>query len=312
MADLAPGIFSGKHLVVFGAGYVGGAVARDAVRLGARVTALTRNPTKVAALVGDGCDVVVDELASDTWHGKIGLGRENGGVDFVLNCVSSGGGGIEGYRQSYVEGMKSILWWASGAGANGGVGTFVYTSSTSVYSQSGGVRVDETMPVGGDVIGTPAVLLEAEELLRGATAAARRRWFILRLAGIYGPGRHHLLDQLRGGETEFDGRGEHRLNLIHRDDIVAAVLAAFASPTEKVASEVFNVVDDGAAPKSEVVGWLASQLGRAAPSFTGAAVEGRRAGTPDRVIANDKIKAVFGWSPRYPDYQAGYRAILEA
>ncbi len=306
MADLAPGIFCGKHLVVFGAGYVGGAVAREAVRLGARVTALTRNPTKVAALAGDGCDVVVDELASDGWHGKIGRG--NGGVDFVLNCVSSGGGGIEGYRQSYVEGMKSILRWAD---ASGGVDTFVYTSSTSVYSQSGGVRVDETMSVGGDVIGTPAVLLEAEELLRGAALAARRRWFILRLAGIYGPGRHRLLDQLRAGETEIDGCGKQRLNLIHRDDIVAAVLAAFAA-SKTIANEVFNVADNGAARKDEVVNWLAHQLGRGGPSFTGAAVVGRRAGSPDRVIGNDKIKAVLGWLPCFPDYRAGYRAILEA
>ncbi len=309
MADLAPGIFRGKHLVVFGAGYVGGAVAREAVRLGARVTALTRNPAKVAALAADGCDVVVDELASEAWHGKIE--RANGSVDFVLNCVSSGGGGIEGYRQSYVEGMKSILAWAGGAlGASGGVGTFVYTSSTSVYSQSGGARVDESAPV-GEAVGTPAVLLEAEEWLRGATAVARRRWFILRLAGIYGPGRHRLLDQLRAGETEIDGRGEHRLNLIHRDDIVSAVLGAFAAP-EAVANEIFNVADEGAVAKSEVVGWLASQLGRPVPSFTGAAVAGRRVGTPDRVIANDKIKAALGWSPRYADFRAGYRALLEA
>jgi uncharacterized protein YbjT (DUF2867 family) len=108
MAALAPGFFKGKHFVVFGAGYVGGAVAREAIALGARVTALTRNPMKVSALAADGCDVVIDELASAAWHGKIA-----GQADFVLNCVSSGGGGIEGYRRSYVEGMKSILAWAA-------------------------------------------------------------------------------------------------------------------------------------------------------------------------------------------------------
>ena len=67
-----------------------------------------------------------------------------------------------------------------------------------------------------------------------------------------------------------------------------------------------------AEPKSEVVGWLAAQLGRAAPSFIGASAPGRRAVTPDRVIANDKIKAVLGWCPRYPDFRVGYRALLEA
>lgn len=288
---------------MFGAGYVGGAVAREAVRQGLYVTALTRNPTKVSALAADGCEVVIDELSSDTWHRKI-----SGGADFVLNCVSSGGGGVEGYHRSYVEGMQSILAWAK---SSGGVGTLLYTSSTSVYPQSGGIRVDEGAPT-GDSGETAHILIEAENRLRGASPEAVRRWFILRLAGIYGLGRHSLLDRLRDGEAEMGGRGGHRLNLIHRDDIVTAVLAAFASSPEKITNEIFNLADDAAATKSEVVGWLAARLGRVTPVFTGSPVVVRRAATPDRVIANDKIKAVLGWHPEYPDFRAGYRAILEA
>jgi len=302
MTALAPGIFQGKRLVVFGAGYVGGAVAREAVRLGLSVTALTRNAGKAAALAADGIDAVTAELASEQWYSKIG-----GGADYVLNCVSSGGGGVESYRRSYVEGMQSILRWAASVG---GVGTLLYTSSTSVYPQSGGARVDETASTAG-VEGTPAVLLEAENRLRSADADAVLRWFILRLAGIYGPDRHSMLDQLRAGETALGGHGEHRLNLIHRDDIVTAILAAFAA-THETANEIFNIADDGAARKAEVVGWLAQQLGRAEPSFTGVATVGRRAVTPERVIANDKIKTRLGWCPRYPDFRAGYRMILEA
>jgi nucleoside-diphosphate-sugar epimerase len=219
--------------------------------------------------------------------------------------VSSGGGGIEGYRRSYVEGMHSILGWAR---SSGGVGTLLYTSSTSVYPQSGGARVDETDSTDG-AGDTARILLKAEALLSHASPAAVRRWFIFRLAGIYGPERHHLLDQLRAGETEFSGRGEHRLNLIHRDDIVAAIISAFATPPD-LASQVFNLADDGAAPKSEVVNWLASRLGRAAPHFTGESVVIRRAGTPDRVVANDKAKALLGWRPRYPDFRSGYDVLL--
>jgi nucleoside-diphosphate-sugar epimerase len=133
----------------------------------------------------------------------------------------------------------------------------------------------------------------------------------LRLAGIYGPQRHHLLDQLRAGETEVGGRGEHRLNLIHRDDIVAAVLTAFAAP-EKIANETFNVADDGVATKADVMAWLAQKIGCPSPRFTGEGTAGRRAVTPDRVISNDKIKAVLGWRPRYGDFRAGYRPLLEA
>lgn len=297
MTSAAHGNFSGKHLVIFGCGYVGAAVAKEAVARGVRVTALTRNEAKAAALRADGVEVVVADLASDAWHGRI-VGR----VDMVLNCVSSGGGGIEGYRRSYVDGMASVVAWAR---AQREVGTMIYTGSTSVYPQDGGVRVDETAPTDG--AGERArILVEAENVLR-ANGRACARWFVLRLAGIYGSGRHHLLEQVRSGEVA--GWGDYHLNLIFRDDIVAAVWAAFAAAPE-VASGVFNVADDGAATKAEIVTWLAGQLGVGGPRFTGEPAAGRREVTPDRVIANAKLKTVLGWRPRFPSFREGYGKIL--
>src|SRR6266542_3935752 len=136
MSPIAHGNFLGQRLVIFGCGYIGIAVAREAIAAGVHVTALTRNAEKAKALSQLGVEVVVDDLAGDVWHPKIA-----GGADYVLNAVSSGGGGIEGYRHSYLEGMKSILRWAV---ATGPVGTLVYTSITWVYPQDGGVVVDET------------------------------------------------------------------------------------------------------------------------------------------------------------------------
>lgn len=294
-----------KHLVIFGAGYVGGDVARRALARGWRVTALTRNAGKAHALTEAGATVIIDDLAADGWHAHPAL---RDGADYVLNCVSSGGGGPEGYRHSYVEGMKSVLAWASCVPA----GTLVYTSSTSVYPQDGGVRVTEDDPV-AETRAAGSALVEAEDLLLGwpgSTAGGTRR-FVLRLAGIYGPGRHYLVDQLRSGNDEVAGRGDHRLNLIHRDDIAEAIRAAFEAPAE-VAGGVFNVADDGAAPKAEVAAFLAEKLGVPAPRFTGAPAQGRRRVTPDRVIANDKLKRELGWRPIYPDYREGYAAILGA
>ncbi len=288
-----------QHLAVFGAGYVGGAVVRQALARGLRVTALTRNPEKARALAEAGAHVIVDDLAADTWHARL-----PDGADFVLNCVSSGGSGPEGYRRSYVEGMQSVLAWAGRVP----VGTVVYTSSTSVYPQDGGVCVDEEAPIDATrAAGNP--LVEAEDLLLTGRGGARR--FVLRLAGIYGPGRHYLVDQLRDGSGEVAGLGTHRLNLIYRDDIAGAVWAAFDAPAD-VAGGVFNVADDGAAPKAEIVAFIAEKLGLPVPRFTGELAQGRRRITPDRVIANDKIKRVLGWRPLYPTYREGYAAILGA
>ena len=100
----AHGNFVGKRLVIFGAGYVGGAVAAEAVVRRMRVTALTRNESKAAALREVGVETVVADLATEAWHEQIA-----GGADFVLNCVSSGGRELAGYEQSYFAGMNSIV-----------------------------------------------------------------------------------------------------------------------------------------------------------------------------------------------------------
>jgi nucleoside-diphosphate-sugar epimerase len=291
---------SGKRLVIFGCGYVGSALARAAVAAGARVEALTRNPDKAAALRTQGlANVVVADLSAGDWHTQIASG-----ADYAVNCVSSGGPDTS--RQSYVGGMQSILSWAAGGAP---VGTMVYTSSTSVYPQGGGAQVDETAEAPG---ATPngVIIRESERMLESAPAAAIRRYFILRLAGIYGPGRHHLLDQLRTGATSLNGSGAHRLNLAHRDDIVAAILACLTAPAS-VGREIFHVVDSAPALREEVVRWLAGKLGRPMPAFDGGATA-RRGGAPmpDRVILNEKIQRMLGWRPQYPDYRAGYGNLL--
>jgi len=290
-------VLAGKRLVVFGCGYVGTQVAREALQRGMRVAAVTRNETKAAVLGAEGIDVIVADLAGDAWHAQIAEG-----ADFALNCVSSGGGGLDGYRHSYRGGMSSVVAWAR---KRGGLGTIVYTGSTSVYPQGGGVTVTETAAT-DDVGERGQILLEAEKILQ-ANEGACSRWFVLRLAGIYGPERHHLLDQVRIGEVA--GRGDYRLNLIFRDDISAGVWAAFGAGAS-VRNEVFNLADDGAATKAEIAAWLARRLGLAAVRFSGEPAAGRRVVTPDRVIVNAKAKTLLGWQPVCASFREGYEKIL--
>lgn len=298
MYELLP--LANKRLVIIGCGYLGAAVARQALAAGMSVEALTRNPDRARDLTDAGARTVVDDLAAHTWHEHIAP-REA----LVLNCVGSGGGGLEGYRHSYVEGMQSVTAWAR----RGPAATIVYTSSTSVYPQGNGQIVDETAST-TEAGETGRILLESEALLRDA-ANACRRWVILRLAGIYGPDRHHLLDQVRAGATELPGSGHHHLNLAHRDDIVAAILASFSFSSERT-GEIFNVADDAPATKAEVVAWLAGRLAMPCPRFSGGPASGRRGFVlpPDRIIANARLKAALGWRPRFPTFREGYAALL--
>ena len=294
---------TGKRLVIFGCGYVGSALAQSALAAGARVEALTRNPAKAAALRAGGiANVVLAELSARDWHEQI-----PGGADFVVDCVSSGG--PDTYRQAYVDGMASIIAWAAKSVLP--AGTLVYTSSTSVYPQGAGAIVRETDSADG-ATANGAVIRESEKLLQAAPSSVAKRHFILRLAGIYGPGRHHLLDQLRSGARQLGGAGDHRLNLAHRDDIVAAILCALGAPPD-VGSEIFNVADSAPAPRAEIARWLAGQLGQPMPVFEGPLAARRGATptpTPDRVISSVKIQRMLGWRPHYPDYRAGYGNIL--
>lgn len=297
MDPAAHGKNSPNRLVVLGAGYVGAQLAREAQSRGFEVVALTRNPVKAAALREEGIQVVEADLAVTDWHARMPAN-----VDLVLNAVSSGGGGLEGYRHSYVAGMKSVMSWVRQSRPK----TVVYTGSTSVYPQDGGIEVDESAAT-EPADERAALLLEAERIaLAGAPPAVRV--FVLRLAGIYGPGRHHLLDQIRAGEA-LAGAGDRRLNLVHRDDICAAIWRCFHAPSE-VGGGIFNVVDDEPSRRAEIAAWLAGRLGLPEPVFDANLPGRRRAAMPDRIVRNHKLRASLGWRPRYRSYREGYETLL--
>lgn len=288
--------------MIFGCGYIGTALAEYCIKAGVRVGALTRNPEKAARLRSMGVSEVLEaDLDDRCWHASL-----TGEYEAVVNCVSSAGGGLAGYQKSYVAGQQSILDWAQGRG----IQTYIYTSSTSVYPQDGGQAVDESADTSG-APETGQLLLQSEQMI-AAAAAQFERWYVFRLAGIYGPERHYLLNQVRESQGVIPGRGDYTLNLIHRDDVVSAIAGALSSTG--AASGIYNLADDGAAHKAEIVAWLAEAMGAAAPRFDPEAASPRllrRGGRmPDRRILNGTVKAAFGWQPKYPDFRAGYQALF--
>jgi len=290
-------------VAILGAGYVGSELARLAIARGWRVSTLTRNPVKADTLRALGCGtVVVADIADRGWHAKLA-----GAHSFVVNTTSPGGAGLQGYRHSSVAGMESIGEWLGSQPP----GTVVYTSSTGVYPQGGGAIIDESAPTeeGG---GRGGLLRLAEQKLEHAAAATGWRWFVLRLAGIYGPGRHRMLDQIRSGAA-LSGKPTGRLNLIHRDDICSAILACLEAD-RSVNSSTFNLSDNSPGTRAEMAMWIASEFGLPEPSFAGAEPAagspfGRRV-TPDRVIASDRIRTVLGWSARHGDFRSGYAELI--
>lgn len=287
-----------RPVVFLGCGHVPRRAARDLLAAGRPVHALVRTEASAAALRDAGfAGAVAADIAGEDWQDLLPAT----GADVVF--AVSGGGDLAGYRRTYRDGMVAALRFAASAR------TFVYTSSTGVYSQTGGVTVDEDSPVGGDP--KSDILAETETLLLRAAAPARR--FVLRFGGLYGPGRHYMLDALRRGETTFAGRGDFRINYLHRDDAASAILAALNAP-QHLAGGVYNVTDGHPVTKSDIAAHLAQRLGLPPPGFDPevrtARADRRGSASPDRIVDARKVTRDLGWSPRFPDFRAGYDAIL--
>ena len=286
------------RVLIVGCGYVGLALGVRLVRLGHEVWGLRRSADGTAQLKAAGLiPFTADITAPET------LAQSHLRYDWVVHCVSAGGGAAE-YERTYVEGTRHLLDWLSA----GPPARFVYTGSTSVYGQTDGSTVDETSPT-RPRSETGRILVRTEELVLKAAGELKMAAMVLRAGAIYGPGRAFWLRQFEAGQAQLDADGGRRiLNVIHRDDLVGAILAALEGAR---AGEIYNAVDDEPVRQGRMFEWLATRLGRAMPPAkpAGLAPTGTRGLTSKRVI-NRKLKAELGYRFQYPTFRQGFDQIL--
>ena len=279
-------------ILIVGCGYIGTALAEKLAR-SAKVLAVTSSDKHHDRLKSIGVKPLVADVETRHWYKDLPAS-----VDVIVNTISSGG---RDYR---------AIYWASNYDLLEKYGDhppkqMVYTSSTSIYAQTTGGIVteqDEAEP------SSPMreVLLETERMLlddKNFPSIA-----ILRLGGIYGPGRHALLDDLRGGVRSFPEDPNRWINQIHRDDAVAAILHVLKLNVKR---EVYNVIDDEPAAYGTCLKWLAKQLSIEPPVFDPNAPSHRkrRGPKPHRRVSNAKLKST-GWSPKYPSFREGFGQIF--
>lgn len=171
-----------------------------------------------------------------------------------------------------------------------------YLSSTGVYGDTGGGWVDESAPVRGRR--ESRNVADAAWLERGAR--------VFRLPGIYGPDRS-ALDRIAQGKAHRVALPDQVFSRVHVDDIASGVLAALDAPPG-----AYNLADDLPCDQNAVVACAASLLRAAMPAFV--ALEdlspmARGFYAENRRIANGKAKRILGWTPRYPDFTSGLRAL---
>ena len=277
-------------ILIAGCGYVGSALARLLVADGHTVWGLRRNvdalPEGVRPLAAD----LFDPATLRT------LPRE---LDFVFYTAGSSGFTDDAYRTAYVDGPNYLLK----ALAEGGTALrrLFFTSSTGVYAQNNGEWVDEESPV-EPVRFSGKRLVEAESVFHRSLQAAT----VVRLGGIYGPGRTRLIDQVRSGEAYRAAGRVKYLNLIHLDDCAGVLRHLMTVPNP---AGCYVAVDNEPVEKNELLQWTAAQLGLPPLPVkeVAEAQEPQRGG--NRRIRNARLLST-GYEFTYPTYREGYRALL--
>lgn len=286
------------RVLIVGCGYIGLPLGTALVRQGHQVVGLRRTDTADAELRAAGIEPWRADITEPAT-----LANLVPAFDWVVHSVAASGGSPEAYRRTYLEGTRNLLAWLAAHPPR----RFVYTSSTGVYAQNDGSLVTEDSPTQA-ATPTAEILLATEQLLLDA---ARERGFpaiILRLSGIYGPGRGYWLRQFLAGEARLEEDGRRVLNMIHRDDVVGAILAALERGQP---GRVYNVSDDEPVTQRDLFAWLAHATHRPLPPpAPGMPSAARRRGLTSKRVSNARLRRELGWVPRFPTFREGFAAEL--
>jgi nucleoside-diphosphate-sugar epimerase len=288
-----------SKIVIIGCGDIGSRAARLALATGYKVTAVSRSSRKSAILQNSEVELLHADL--DDPATLLSLDLQGAGV---IYSAPPPGGGIEDTR------VKNFL--ASIPCGNEPV-KLVYISATSVYGDCGDEIVTEARPANPSNH-TGKRRLNAEEQfgawgkLRGVPVV------ILRVAGIYGPGRipmDRILDRhplLAEAEAGFSNR-------IHADDLAQICMAAVEKGED---GDIFNVCDGETSKMTDYFNAITDQLGL--PRLPQVPLsEAREAMTPlmfgymteSRRIDNKKMLAKLGIKLKYPTLKQGLASSID-
>jgi nucleoside-diphosphate-sugar epimerase len=265
---------------IIGCGYVGTAVAKHWQAQGIDVLVTTTRKERVAEL---------SEIANRV---EVLLGTERDRLQEVLRdrqvvllCVASKRGA--NYTETYLSTAQTL----AAALPHSAVEQLIYTSSISVYGEFHGAWVTELMPP--MPITDNGKIIEQTEATLLAANTPQRRVCVLRLGGIYGPGRTLKNIYSRAAGTTRPGKGEEATNWVHLSDIVGGIDWA----KEKSLSGLYNLVQEKVLTARELIGQVCDRH-NLAPVTWDERLESNRKNVR---ISNAKFKST-GYSFKHPAF----------
>ena len=275
--------------VIVGCGDVGNRLARQLLARGWQVSGLRRSVEQLAQGVA--------AIAADLSQARIPQAWPQRSPDYLVYCVAASQHDEVGYQAAYVDGMRHVLAWLAERGQQ--PRRLLFVSSSSVFAQKDGEWIDETAATEPQGY-SGRVMLEAERLALESGIPAS----VVRLTGIYGPGREWLLSQVRQGYRVAEEPPLYG-NRIHAEDAASLLAFLLQADADGVAlDDCYIGVDDDPAPLADVVAWLRAYMG-----VTEWSDEQRVRRTGSKRCSNARVRAL-GWEPAYPSYKEGYAAIL--
>lgn len=263
-----------KRVLIVGCGYVGIRLARQFGQRGQPIWGTTRGRHHQLRRLG------IEPISFD-WNDVRTYANLPQADQIVIAVAHDRRSGVDRFA-SQVDGLRRLIRYLDQRAEVSGCdrADLAYVSTTGVYHQTGHVWVDETTPTRPGREGAKAHLM-AETVLRATRGNAG--WFILRLAGIYGPGRvPRLKDVLEGRPIASPAEGY--LNLIHVEDAAAAIIAGFDRQQDR--EKLYVVADDQPVIRRTFYEEIARQAGAPTPTF--AAVDGRR-GAAMRSLSSKRV-----------------------
>ena len=283
------------HAFFFGLGFSSQAALAHLRTGSANVSGSVRTEAKAKRLAGRGVDThVFDGLAPGAT-----LGPSLRRASHVVFSIAPGEAGDPAliHHRADLDAAQNLQW-------------LCYYSTVGVYGDFGGNWIDESAPLVPRNERSDRRVL-AEQAWRDYARARGVPLAILRLAGIYGPGRSSF-DKLRDGTARRIVKPGQVFNRIHVADIGRVTALAAAARLDGT----FNLADDEPAPPQALIQHAASMLGVVPPPeipFEAAEMTPMQRSfyADNKRVSNAAIKQALGIDLLYPTYREGLAAIFE-
>lgn len=280
------------RIFIFGAGYSGRAIARLALSEGFSVSGTTRSPEKAEAIRADGISpfLFADDGLSAEIEADLAV------TTHLVTSIAPGEGDpvLAAARTTIMKKMPALRWIA-------------YLSTVGVYGDHEGGWVEEDTEC-RPLSRRSAERLEAEKQWLALGREIDRPVAILRLSGIYGPGRNALVN-LANGNARRIVKKDQLFNRIHVEDIAGAAMLL----TNQRKGGIFNITDNEPAPPQDVVTYAASLMRVAPPpeiAFEDAQMTpmARSFYGENKRVSNARIRQE-GYYFRFPTYRDALDAL---